>query len=498
MVRLERFVDAAGPSPGRADVRPVSGERDRRARESAGAVTPGGVVPHDRIAVVGSGVAGLSAAWHLERAGCRPVLFEAERRFGGHAHTVELSLPAPDGRRLTHGVDTGFLVYNERTYPGLIAWFDALGVETAASEMSFSVQSPGLGGSRTRLEWSGSSLDTLFAQRRNLASPRFLAMLAQVLRFNRLGTRQARDPSADGALARETVSAFLARHRFGADFRDGYLLPMIACIWSCPVERMLEFPVATLLRFCDNHGLMQVNRRPRWFTVRAGSKRYVDAVIASLSDARAGEAVQAVRRDEHGVWLDTACGPQRFAAVVLACHATQALRLLGPYAHSDERDVLGAIATQPNRAVLHTDPSVMPSARRAWAAWNFERAPHSAVPVCVHYWINRLQPLPFARDVFVSLNPCREPDASKVIARFDYEHPVFDLAALAAQARLPAIQGARRTWFAGAWCGYGFHEDGFQAGRRAAEGASNFVRGDAVAMMHDGPAAAVYAQRAVA
>lgn len=480
MVRLERFVDAAGSPPGAFDKLGTG-----RARGPARQAVHG-----DRVAVVGSGVAGLAAAWHLERAGCRPVLFEAERRFGGHAHTVDSSLPARDGLLVTHGIDTGFLVCNQRTYPGLIGWFDALGVETAPSDMSFSVQSPVLRGSRARLEWSGSSLDTLFAQRRNLASPRFLAMLGQVLRFNRLGTRLARDPSAAAALARETVASFLARHRFGVDFRDGYLLPMIACIWSCPVEQMLEFPVATLLRFCDNHGLMQVNDRPPWFTVRGGSKRYVDAVVASLSDARVGEPVLAVRRDEHGVRLDTARGAQRFAAVVLACHAPQALRLLGPDASAEERATLGAIGTRANRAVLHTDPAVMPAARRAWAAWNFERASlgqgglgDDALPVCCHYWINRLQPLPFACDVFVSLNPCREPDAAKVIASFDYAHPVFDLAALDAQARLPAIQGARRTWFAGAWCGYGFHEDGFQAGRRAAEQASAFVRGETFASM---------------
>ncbi len=469
MVRFERSFDAGGALASSSVMTHVArGDRGDRGDHS------------DRVAVVGSGIAGLSAAWHLERAGCRTVLFETDPRFGGHAHTVDLTLPDQGGQPVTHGVDTGFLVFNRRTYPGLIGWFNELGIDSAASEMSFSVQSPGLGGSRVRLEWGGSNLGALFAQRRNLMSPRFLAMLAQVLRFNRLGTALARaadaDAHADAKLGRETVASFLARHRFSRDFRDGYLLPMIACIWSCPVEQMLEFPVATLLRFCDNHGLMQVNDRPPWFTVRGGSKRYVDAVIATLPDVRAGEPALRVRRHPSGVWVDTARGPQGFGAVVLACHARQALALLGPDATRDDGAVLGAIGTQPNRAVLHTDASLMPSARRAWAAWNFERAPRAkgdraaadTMPVCLHYWINRLQPLPFAQDVFVSLNPCREPDASKVIASFEYAHPVFDLAALEAQARLPAIQGTRRTWFAGAWCGYGFHEDGFQAGRRAA------------------------------
>jgi predicted NAD/FAD-binding protein len=438
--------------------------------------SPAPSLDRPRVAIVGAGIAGLSAAWHLARGGAQPVVFEADARLGGHAHTVDVTLPDAAGRDLTHGVDVGFLVFNRRTYPGLIGLFRTLGVESAASDMSFSVQSPGLGNPASRLEWSGSDLGGVFAQRRNLVSPRFWSMLAQIVRFNRLGTALARDPRAGDRLA-ETVGASLACHRFDRNFRDGYLLPMVACIWSCPVEQMLEFPIGTLLRFCDNHGLMQLTARPPWFTVRGGSRRYVQAVAAGLPDVRPGTPVTRIERVADGVVVHVSARPaightsERFAAVVLACHAPQALALLGEQASVDERGVLGAIRTQPNEAVLHTDDSLMPSARRAWAAWNFERAATPSPdgrPVCLHYWINRLQPLPFARDVFVTLNPCREPRASSVLARFDFAHPVFDLGALHAQKRLPAIQGHRRTWFAGAWCGYGFHEDGFQAGRRAA------------------------------
>jgi predicted NAD/FAD-binding protein len=419
-----------------------------------------------RIAVVGAGIAGLSAAWHLAReaAGTHVTLFEADERFGGHAHTVDLTL---DGVR--HGVDTGFLVFNERTYPGLIGLFDALGVETAGSDMSFSVQSPAHG-----LEWSGSDLGGVFAQRRNLLSPRFLAMLAEILRFNRLATGIAE--RGDDAALSQSVGAFLAAHRFGRLFRDAYFLPMIGSIWSCPTEQMLAFPVGTLIRFCHNHGLLQVNDRPRWFTVAGGSQAYVQKMLAALPDTRRGAAVRAVRRlppgphgGQAGVRVETDHGSERFDAVVLATHAPQALAML-PDAGADERAVLGAIRTQPNRAVLHTDERLLPRARRAWAAWNYEAALGAGVPerVCLHYLINRLQPLPWRQPVIVSLNPLREPDPARVHGEFSYAHPVFDQAAIAAQRRLPGLQGRGGVWFCGAWTRYGFHEDGFVSGQAVA------------------------------
>lgn len=428
-----------------------------------------------RVAVVGGGIAGLSAMWTL-REHAQLTLFEAAPYVGGHANTLDLTLEG-----VTHGVDTGFLVFNERTYPGLIGLFGELGVETAASDMSFSVQSPGLvAGERRPLEWSGSDLNTVFAQRANLLRPRFWGMLADLLRFNRLATAIA-VAGEDVALA-EPIADFLDRHRFGPAFREGYLLPMIGCIWSCPTEQMLRFPVGTLIRFCHNHGLLQVNDRPRWFTVRGGSRQYVRRLLERLPagcDIRIDAQVDAVRplpsgSVEPGVWIESERGSERFDAVILACHTDQALALLraGGQATTDEQAVLGAIRYQSNRAVLHTDTRLLPQRQLAWAAWNYERAPElgrEQARVCLHYLLNRLQPLPWRQPVVVSLNPVREPDERRVHAEIDYAHPVFDRAAIAAQRRLPEIQGRRGLWFCGAWAGYGFHEDGLQSGRAAAQ-----------------------------
>lgn len=428
-----------------------------------------------RVAVIGAGISGLGAAHALQAQGRFAVsLFEKEATFGGHAHTVDLTLPGADGHPVTHGVDTGFLVYNERTYPRLIKLFDELGVQTSLSDMSFSVQLPGgLDGRSRLLEWNGSTLDTVFAQRRNLLSPRFFLMIKDILRFNRLATALAN--AGDAESLSEPLGAFLDRHRLGAEFRQGYLLPMIACIWSCPQEQMLDFPVATLIRFCHNHGLLQVENRPAWRTVSGGSRHYVDAIVAQLPDARASTAVLGIQRSASGVRLRTASGTEDFDAVVLACHAPQALRLLGEDASAQEQVCLGALRTQKNLAVLHTDVALMPKAPKAWAAWNFERAdPQQAAQadaqqVCLHYWINKLQPVPFAQEVIVSLNPLREPDPKLVAARFEWEHPVFDARAIRAQAELSQLQGQQRTWFCGAWCGYGFHEDGLRSGLQAAQ-----------------------------
>jgi predicted NAD/FAD-binding protein len=410
-----------------------------------------------KIAIIGAGIAGLAAARALDRSGhARVTLFEAGAGFGGHAHTVDVTLAG-----VTHGVDTGFLVFNHRTYPLLQSLFRELGVETAPSDMSFSVQSP-----REGIEWSGSRLGTVFAQRRNLLRPAFWGMLRDILRFNRLATGLA--TRGDDHLLSQTVGEFLHEHRFGKAFREWYLLPMVACIWSCPVAQMLEFPVGTLVRFCHNHGLLQVNDRPQWHTVRRGSREYVRRIVAALPDARASTPVQSVKRLAAGVLVKTAGGVEHFDHVVLACHSDQALQLLGADATAEELRVLGAIRYQRNRAVLHTDAGLLPRRRAAWAAWNHECGPGGR-EVCLHYLINRLQPLPWEQPVIVSLNAVREPRASTVLQRLDYEHPVFDLAAIAAQRRLPGLQGVRHTWFCGAWTGYGFHEDGLRSGLAVAE-----------------------------
>lgn len=397
-----------------------------------------------RVAIVGSGISGLAAGWLLGRR-YAVTLFEANTYLGGHTHTVDVTLGG-----LTHPVDTGFLVFNRETYPNLVELFGALGVEAAESEMSFSLslEAP-------EIEWSGAGLGTLFAQPRNLLRPRFLAMLRDIVRFNREAARAADLPGGPA------LGEFLAQGGYSAPFRDWYLLPMAAAIWSCPTGAMLGFPFASFARFFRNHGLLSLGGRPQWYTVAGGARRYVERMARALPDVRLGTPVRSVRRDASGVRV---LG-EHFDALVLACHADQALRLLGDGASGAERALLGAIPYQRNRALLHTDSALLPHRRRVWSAWNYSagREGPDGRPVAVHYLLNRLQPLPFAEPVIVSLNPHRAPEPSRVLGEFDYEHPVFDARALAAQARLAEIQGRQRTWYCGAWTRYGFHEDGLRS-----------------------------------
>lgn len=416
-----------------------------------------------RIAIIGTGISGLGAAWALRRH-AQVTLFEAGDHFGGHTHTVDVHLPG----ELPFAVDTGFLVLNERTYPRLQALFAELDVPLATSDMSFSVQAPMAGGKS--LEWSGSSMDTVFAQRRNLSRPAFWRMLRDILRFNRAATALARLPDAELDQTR-TVGDYLRREGYSDTFLHWYLLPMTACIWSCPPGQMLDFPLATLVRFCDNHGLLQVNNRPQWFTVRGGARQYVQKILAHFQDARLNTPVQRVIRHDSGVELHTAGGPIWFDRVIFACHSDQALALLD--APSDaERAVLGAIHYQPNRALLHTDTGLLPQSHKAWAAWNYESSVAEggqAQTVCLHYLLNKLQPLPTQKPIVVSLNPLRQPAPHTVLREISYAHPIFDQAAIAAQRSVPGLQGKQRSYFCGAWCGYGFHEDGLKSGYAAAQ-----------------------------
>jgi predicted NAD/FAD-binding protein len=417
-----------------------------------------------KVAIVGSGISGLAVA-HALQGQAELTLFEAGDYFGGHTHTVDVTLPTSHGP-VTWGVDTGFLVFNERTYPNLIRLFGELDISTARTDMSFSVQAAVAG---RRLEWNGASLNSVFAQRRNLLNWRFLRMLREVLRFNRLATTLA-EAGADAQLA-QPLGEWLDAQCFSAEFRDWYFLPMMACIWSCPTAQMLEFPVATMVRFCHNHGLIQVSGRPQWWTVSGGARRYVEKIVARIPDKRLNTPVRAIERDDHGVSLITDQGVQRFDQLVLATHSDQALALLRQPS-AEERRVLGAIRYQVNRAVLHTDASVLPERRLAWAAWNYERAlatEQESSRVCLHYLLNQLQPLPFEQPVVVSLNPLREIAPQHVLGDYDYAHPVFDLGAIAAQKELPRLQGRQRTWYAGAWTGYGFHEDGLKSGLSVAQ-----------------------------
>ena len=411
-----------------------------------------------RIAVIGSGISGLASAWLLSQPRSRHAvtLFEAEARPGGHANTVDVTL---QGR--THPVDTGFLVFNDRTYPNLIALFDHLGVESVESEMTFSVslQDPDL-------EWAGSSLATLFGQKRNLLRRPFWAMLSDILRFNRESSAWIATHPGQQLSLRD----FLAAGRYSPSFRDWYLLPMAAAIWSCPTGQMLDMPLATFVRFCHNHGLLQVFDRPLWRTVRGGSRAYVNRIVAQLPDVRLACPVRALTRQGEMWQLNHAGGSETFDQVVMACHSDQALAILGAAASQSQRDVLGSIRYQRNRALLHTDPKQLPRDRRLWSAWNYfaGRGESGAQPVGVSYLINRLQPLPFEAPVVVTLNPAVEPEAGTVLAEFDYAHPVFDGPAIAAQQRLAAVQGENGIWLAGAWGGYGFHEDGLLSALRVA------------------------------
>ncbi|WP_426148005.1 NAD(P)/FAD-dependent oxidoreductase [Polaromonas sp. DSR2-3-2] len=422
-----------------------------------------------KVAIVGSGISGLAAA-HTLKGRARITLFEAGDYFGGHTHTVDVTLPTPLGP-VTHGVDTGFLVFNERTYPNLIALFAELGVETARSDMSFSVKAPGAPGGRT-LEWSGSSLNSVFAQRGNLVSWKFLRMLRDIVRFNRITTTLALS-NAEAAMV-QPLGDFLHQQDFSAEFRDWYFLPMMGCIWSCPTDQMLQFPVSTMIRFCHNHGLIQVTDRPQWWTVRGGARHYVEKIVAGIADKRLNTPVLRIERDagaaRSGVRIVTRNAIEHFDKVVLATHSDQSLALLQG-ASSAERKTLGAIRYQANRAVLHTDNAVLPQKKIAWAAWNYERAAgidRESSSVCLHYLLNMLQPLPFAQPVVVSLNPLRDIARSHVMGEYDYMHPVFDLAAIQAQQLLPALQGRQHSYFCGAWTGYGFHEDGLKSGMNAA------------------------------
>jgi len=410
-----------------------------------------------RIAVVGGGIAGLASAWLLSRK-FQITLFEAGREAGGHTNTVDVSIG-----EATFPVDTGFLVFNERTYPNLCAMFDLLGVGTAKSEMSFSVTIESEG-----LEWAGSTIGSLFAQRRNLLNPRFFGMLRDILRFNREATALV---SGEGGGC-GTLGEFLEQGRYGSAFRDWYLLPMSAAIWSCPTATMLQYPAQTFFRFCHNHGLLAIRGRPQWRTVSGGGREYVRSIVSRLQDVRLGTPVSGIRRNQDSIVVHSARnGAESFDGVVLATHGDQALRLLDDPVDA-EREILGAFRFQDNHAWLHGDESLLPRARGAWAAWNYRAGlPRpDGQPVSVSYLINRLQPLPCKRPVIVSLNPLRDPVPHSVSGVFRYSHPVFDFPAVKAQKRLGEIQGRDRTWFCGAWTGYGFHEDGLRSALAVAKG----------------------------
>ena len=413
--------------------------------------------PRLRVAVVGTGISGLSAAWLLSL-GHDVTVYEKNARIGGHSNTVVAQLPEGPVP-----VDTGFIVYNERNYPNLTAMFGVLGVKTSASNMSFAA-SLETGGPR-RFEYSGSGLNGVFADRRNVFSPRLWRMIGDIVKLYRTAPELALQHGLD----EKPLGDFLREQGYSASLRDDHLLPMCAAIWSLPIERVEQFPALAFLRFFDNHGLMRLSGRPAWRTVEGGSREYVATLARPLGDSiRTGTGVAEIIRDASGVTVrDMRGGVGRYDHVVVAAHSDEALAMLGD-ADGRERALLGAISYQRNVAWLHADPTFMPRNRRVWSSWNYMGG-GAGSPVCVSYWMNKLQPLKTARDLFVTLNPSHDPAAESVFARIEYDHPVFDAGAFAAQRRLWEIQGARRTWFCGAYFGSGFHEDGLQAGLAVAE-----------------------------
>lgn len=411
-----------------------------------------------RIAVVGSGISGLGAAVALHgMPGIEVTVFEQETRIGGHAHTIDVDY---DGK--TIAVDTGFIVYNEHNYPNLTAMFDWAGVETIESEMSFALSSDD-----GAFEWAGrhhSPLGGLFAQRRNMVDVAFYRFLLGIRRFQ----KQAISDVAQDRIGPESLGDYLAQCGIPDRVRDDYVVPMGAAIWSMTPGETLGFPARAFMSFFDNHKLLQWDR-PRWRTVKGGSRHYLEALKARLGDViRPSNAVATIRRLADGVTITSLSGVEmRFDAVILATHAPTALRLLGD-ASDSERDVLGAFRVSSNNVVVHRDTALMPRRRAAWAAWNLLRRQGSD-RAGVTYWMNILQSLPEACPLFVTLNPDRPIAPNKIFATLAYDHPVYDQAAISAQACLPSIQGANRVWFAGAWTGYGFHEDGLRSGLSVAQ-----------------------------
>ncbi len=409
-----------------------------------------------KIAVVGTGISGMAAAWLLAKRHDVTV-YERADRIGGHSNTVEAHTPQG-----IVPVDTGFIVYNEQTYPNLTAMFAHLDVPTIASEMSFAVSLD-----NGELEYAGGDrIAPLFAQKRNLLRPRFWSMLRDLYRFYR---------DAPGDIARlgpqASLGDYLKLGGYGAAFRDDHLLPMAAAIWSAPAQAMLDYPAASFIRFNDNHGLLKLTNRPVWRTVRGGSRAYVKKLTASYAgQIRLNENIVSIRRNPDGVEIATATGDtQRYDHVVMATHADQALALMDNPSR-EERAVLTKFRYSRNLAVLHCDEGLMPRRRAVWSSWNYIGARNSAdAGVTVSYWMNRLQNLRTETPLFVTLNPQRPPHAGTIYHSEVYEHPLLDAEAIGAQSKLWSLQGVNRTWFCGAYFGAGFHEDGLQSGLAVAE-----------------------------
>ena len=393
-----------------------------------------------KIAIIGSGISGLTTAYYLSR-GHQVTLFESNEKPGGHTDTHEICV---EGIRLR--VDTGFIVFNDRTYPNFIRLLDQLGCESQSTEMSFSVQANGI-------EYNGHNLKTLFAQRSNLLSPRFLRMITDIFRFN----RQAKDlTEIDQNM---TLGKFLEENHYSDVFRKEYLYPMAAAIWSTGCDPVREFPVSALVKFFDHHGLLDLKNRPQWRVVTGGSDSYVKRMVEYLPEVRTGTPVKSIKRTPTEVIVQTTLCSEAFDQVVFATHSDQALKIIESPTPS-ETQILGAIRYTPNHVTLHTDQSLMPNRQPAWASWNYRLGESTSNQATVTYYMNRLQALPIDTPILVTLNDRHEIDESKIIKETTYQHPYFDHSAVVAQGRHREISGVNRTHYVGAYWGNGFHEDG--------------------------------------
>ena len=445
-----------------------------------------------RIAIIGAGISGLGCAYALrQHPDLELTIYEGGDHIGGHSNTVDFTCDIA-GEHITHGVDTGFLVFNRKTYPRLVRLFEEIQAPVAPSEMSFSVSIDVTDkkSAHPTIDWAGNDINSFFGQRSNLLSPSFWRMAYDILRFNRLATKLAQQQITAGHYAEpdETIANFLDRNRFSQSFRENYFLPMIGAIWSCSVEQMLEFPIQTMIRFCHNHGLLQIQNRPQWLTIKGGSREYVKRIVSALEKSRVTikrESVSRVNACQDGsspVEILSPSGSAWFDEVVMACHSDQALDLVHGI-DQQARNILASIPYQKNRAILHTDIRFLPEEKRCWAAWNYTAksgiAPSSKQHVSVNYLINRLQPLPEKlqnTQIIVSLNPSIEPDSQLIHQEIHYSHPVFDMSAIQAQKELPLIQGTSSIWYCGAWTGFGFHEDGLRSGELVAEALIESIR----------------------
>lgn len=404
-----------------------------------------------KIAIIGSGIAGLTCAWRL--AGHHQVtMFEAEPTVGGHTATVDVTTPQG-----TFAIDTGFIVYNDRTYPRFMGLLSELGINGQKAQMSFSVHNPESG-----LEYNGHTLTSLFAQRRNLVNPIFWGLLKDIVRFN----REAKAALVEGVDDSATLQSFLEQHRFSPFFARHYVLPMGAAIWSSSLQEMRRFPLPLFLHFFEHHGLLDIAHRPQWYVVPGGSREYIRALLSQLGDRltlHCNAPVQRVIRHERGVDIQLASSSHAFDRVIFACHSAQALAMLDQPTDA-EREVLGDIGWQRNEVVLHSDPRWLPVRERAWASWNYRLSAHDQASACVTYNMNILQGLPEGSPLFcVTLNPDTTIEERFVLKRFVYEHPLFNPKSWRAQARRHEINGHQRSWFCGAYWYNGFHEDGVRS-----------------------------------